>query len=531
MFTREYGALAGVGGVKDVAAQLSRSLARWTGRAVKVVLPLYGFMNPREMDLSRLPDPDFPDKALEYDVTMNYTDRARKERVRVWHKVVDRVHIYLLESQRFQEKRGVYTYTREDFQRESWKIPGAGHVDFFAMNLLLQKGGLDLIMILGEHPQVIHCHDGHTAVTPAIMRECPGYNHYFRTTASLVTIHNGGIGYHQEVSDLPFVQAITGLPQAVINDCCLDHSFDPFIAASRYSLISTVSENYARELQETDNDYLTGWLGHRLQDDGVVIAGVTNGIDPLAFDTKAPEDLGIAAAYDIRDETDGLDGKIACKQELLRRVAQMPADPDGDRVGYLTETLDWPLFTFIGRLSDQKGIDILTEAMSLFLAEEPEAQVLCLGNGGEREEADLARAAADPNNIGRVCFLRGFNSKLANRVYAAGDFFVIPSRYEPCGLTDYIAQLFGNLPIVHHVGGLVKVVDGETGIGYQDNSPENLSKAMHRAVLMYRDKQLIRKMQRAAVEKIDQHYTWNGVMKKYVDLYKKTFGELTGKAQ
>ena len=101
MFTREYGALAGVGGVKDVTAQLSRSLARWSGRTVKVVLPLYGFMNPREMGFSRLADPDFPDTVLAYEVTMNYTDRARKERVRVWYKVVDRVHLYLLESQRF----------------------------------------------------------------------------------------------------------------------------------------------------------------------------------------------------------------------------------------------------------------------------------------------------------------------------------------------------------------------------------------------------------------------------------------------
>ena len=531
MLTREYGTLAGAGGVKDVASQLSKSLARWTGRTVKVVLPLYGFMTPGEMGFSRLSDPDFSDNLLEYDVTMNYTDRTRKERVSVWHKVSERVHIYLLEAQRFQEKRSVYTYTRQEFQRESWKIPGTGHYDFFAMNILLQKAALDLIMILGERPQIIHCHDGHTAVTPAIMRECPGYNHYFRTTASLVTIHNAGIGYHQEVSDLPFVQAITGLPREVVDGSCLDHSFDPFIAASRYSPISTVSENYARELQETDNDYLTGWLGHRLKADGVAIAGVTNGIDPLDFDTKAPEVLGIAAAYDVRDKNDELDGKIACKQELLSMLAQITPEPDGDRIGYLTDTLYWPLYTFIGRLSDQKGIDILTEAISIFLAEEPEAQILCLGNGGEREEAELARAAVDQNNIGRVCFLRGFNSGLANKVYAAGDFFIIPSRYEPCGLTDYIAQLFGNLPIVHHVGGLVKVIDGETGFGYQDNSPENLSKAMHRAARVYQDKKMIREMQGAAVETIDRCCTWNRIMKNYVVLYKKALSELSGKEQ
>ena len=529
MFAREYGNLAGVGGVKDVAAQLSRSLARWSGRKVKVVMPLYGFMNPEKMGFSRLPDPDFGDELLEFEVAMNYTDRDRTERVRVWHAVFDRVHVYLLEAERFQEKRSVYTYTREEFQRQSWKIPGTGHYDFFAMNILLQKAGLDLIMILGERPQIIHCHDGHTAVTPAMMRRCSGYKNYFRATASLVTIHNAGIGYHQEVSDLPYVQAITGLPSMVVNESCLDHSFDPFISASQYGLITTVSENYARELQETDSDYLTGWLGHRLKQNGVEIAGVTNGIDPADFETGDYEGLGIVAPYDVRDEKDDLSGKTACKKELIKMLSEKPADKDESRFGYLTEDISWPLYTFIGRLSDQKGIDILAEAVNLFLAEEPEAQVVCLGDGGEQEEAALAQVAVDKTNSGRVCFLRGFNSSLANKVYAAGDFFIIPSRYEPCGLTDYIAQLFGTLPIVHQVGGLVKVIDGETGFGYEDNSPENLTKTMRRALQAYKEKPLIRRMQVTAVDRIDRFHNWNQVMKKYIDIYKMAIAELKGK--
>ena len=73
-----------------------------------------------------------------------------------------------------------------------------------------------------------------------------------------------------------------------------------------------------------------------------------------------------------------------------------------------------------------------------------------------------------------MCFLQGYSTELANRVFAAGDFFVVPSRYEPCGLTDFIAQLFGNIPIVHHVGGLVKVIDGVTGLAYRGNSPDDL---------------------------------------------------------
>ena len=280
MFSREYGSLAGAGGVKDVVSQLSVALAGRDDTKVSVVLPCYGFMDPVDLGFKRMQDPLYPDRLLQFDVPMDYTDLERKERVGVWHAELDGVSLYLLGAERFLEKQGVYTYTRQESQRESWKVQGVGHIDYFAMNILLQKAGLDLIMLLDEKPGVIHCHDGHTAVTPAIIRECPGYSNYFRNTAAVVSIHNAGVGYHQDVSDLPFVRAITGLPWRVINNSLLEHSFDPFLAAAPYATISTVSENYAHELQWTDADYLTGWLGHRLLDGGVSIVGITNGIDP-----------------------------------------------------------------------------------------------------------------------------------------------------------------------------------------------------------------------------------------------------------
>ncbi len=123
---------------------------------------------------------------------------------------------------------------------------------------------------------------------------------------------------------------------------------------------------------------------------------------------------------------------------------------------------------------------------------------------------------------GRICFLRGFDAELAIRIYAAADFLVIPSRYEPCGLTDYIAQLFGALPVVHHVGGLVKVVDGETGFAYLDNNPENLAEVLQRSLTIFQDSDIIRQMQRSAVEKIQRFYTWEKVMKSYIRLYKQS---------
>jgi starch synthase len=522
MLSREYGNLAGAGGVKDVVYQLSNALAGSGGCQVSVALPCYGFIKPGEAGFKQVEDPLHPDRLLEFDVPMDYTNLERRERVSVWFRAINSVKVYLLEAERFLEKRGVYTYTRSEFQRESWKIQGMGHIDYFAMNILLQKAALDLIMLLDEKPQVIHCHDGHTAVAPAIFRECAGYRNYFRDTGAVVSIHNAGVGYHQEVSDLPFVRAITGLPWRVINNSLLEHSFDPFLAAAPYAAISTVSENYADELQHTDADYLTGWLGHRLLDGGVHITGITNGIDLEEFNPKRNEMLGIAANYDIDDETDDLEGKRVCKQDLLDSVAAPPAEDEDNRIGFIAEQDSAPLYTFIGRLSEQKGVDILIDAVRMFLDDPTPASFICLGSGGEALEKSLADVARDEKYEGRICFLRGYDPKLANRVYAAGDFFVIPSRYEPCGLTDFIAQLFGNLPIVHHIGGLVKVVDGETGFSYHENSPEFLCDAMLGARTVFDDKARMREMQTAALHKIRAQHTWNTVVQSYVGLYRES---------
>ena len=118
--------------------------------------------------------------------------------------------------------------------------------------------------------------------------------------------------------------------------------------------------------------------------------------------------------------------------------------------------------------------------------------------------------------------LLGYDSLLANQIYAAGDFFLIPSRYEPCGLTDFIAQLAGNLPIVHHVGGLVKVEDGVTGFAFEDYSSEALLAAMLDAVTVFKNSpEKILNMQEAAAIRIRQKYTWDKVVQRYLALYEK----------
>jgi starch synthase len=526
MVSREYDGLAGAGGVKDVCRQLAETLVARGQTAVRVLLPRYGFMDAGRLGFTLTEIGDGRGQIFGrrynhiFEVDMNYATEERREAVAIWHKEINGVTVFLVEADRFAAKRGVYTYTDEDELEVAWQRKGGGHFDYFAMNILLQKAALDLMILLDEHPEVIHCQDGHAATLPAMMRENSGYRHFFRRTGAVVTIHNAGLGYHQEVDDLVFAQAVTDLPKRVIMQGRLGESFDPFIAASDYAVLNTVSENYARELQQTPDDARTGWLGHALLERGVTLAGITNGIDPAAFDPTKPERLGLSAGFDIVGGA--FSGKQQCKASLLDRIAAHGPWEQVRQFGTLNTVVETPLCTFIGRLTTQKGVDIFIDSIAQLLATESSCQFLLLGSGGPEFEHQLEQLTAQPLGQGRVCFLRGYDPVLANTVYAAGDFFVIPSRYEPCGLTDYIAQLMGNLPVVHRVGGLVKVTDGETGFAYSSNTPKALTEAIARALQLYRQEPAtIRRMQQAAVTRILERHTWDKVMEAYMELYRK----------
>ncbi len=520
MLSREYGNLAGAGGVKDVACQLAESLARWSGRSLHVVVPCYGFMDAPALGFEVLPDPLCEGRPLRLQITMHEPDSYVQEEVGFYVQKINRVWIYLVDAARFRQKSAVYTYTEDDEIMVSWQKKSMGHYDYFAMNLLHQKAALALMVCLDAKPDIIHCHDGHTAVLPGLIRENPGYRSYFRATGCLVTIHNAGYGYHQEVADIPYARTITDLPDQIIDANLLDKSFDPFLVAGGYAVVNTVSENYARELQETVNDEMTGWLGHEFKRRNITLRGVTNGIDPASFSSELIAGDEPAMLFDPGDVRDTLSGKLRCKAALLAEIAEGGEIAEVQRFGTLQNTKEYPLFTFIGRLSEQKGIDILLEVMTVFLEKNNHCQLLVLGSGNSGFESQLVALTNNVSMHGRMCFLQGFSPHLANKIFAAGDFFIVPSRYEPCGLTDFIAQLFGNIPVVHHVGGLVKVQDGITGIAYSGDAPENLLNGLERALALFVDLPTKRAMQLKAVEEIIKSYTWAKVMQKYLELYR-----------
>nr|WP_320011410.1 glycogen/starch synthase [uncultured Desulfobulbus sp.] len=520
--TREYAGLAGAGGVKDVSRQLAEALADSGTTRVNVIMPRYGFMDPLALGCvrvevgSQVVSIDEETVGRGYQVDMNYTERERRESVCLWQMTCNGVEIYLVEAARFAEKFGVYTYTEQEAREQRWRQKGQGHYDYFAMNILLQKAALDAMILLQERPDIIHCQDGHTATLPAMMRENSGYRHYFHATAAVVTIHNAGMGYHQEVADLSFAQAITSLPQRVIENSLLGDKFDPFLAAAPYAILNTVSENYARELQQSDDDARTGWLGHALMVKGITLSGITNGIDPESFNPGKPEALDLKAGFDVRKGQ--LEGKALCKRDLLERLDHGPGWEGVEQFGRLASHPREPLCTFIGRLTTQKGVDTLIETISNMLATDAACRFLIFGSGEATYEEQLKKLARQGDK--RVCFLKGFDPLLANTIYAAGDLFLIPSQYEPCGLTDYMAQLLGNLPVVHRVGGLVKVIDEKTGFCYDEDKAAALTLTLLRAMRLYREEpERFLEMQKAAVHRIDQKHTWKQVMEAYRALY------------
>jgi starch synthase len=502
--TREYAGLAEAGGVKDVVRGLAEAHAR-AGAMVSVVLPLYGFL-PRDLAAAK--------PVTSFALSLPDQDKGnafQEETVRVLAAQREGVRLLLVDSPRFSQKRDVYVYTAEDEKENRWRTRGSGHWDFHQLNLTLQRAALETALALDELPDVFHCHDGHTGFLPALMREDARYAAPFRRTGAVLTIHNAGAGYHQEVWDPGFAGLLTGLPEPVLSKGELDGATDPLLLAGSYARLVTVSERYAEEMLGEREKEMSGGLGRTLRERGIPLRGITNGIDPSPWDPRFPQRTGLPAAFN--PETGDLAGKRKCREVLAERLALK-----GHR-GFSDE----PVYAFVGRLTGQKGVHQLYEAIRKLVGASAACRFVVLGQGEKTMEAMLANLAAQTSASGRLTFVARYDNPLASLIYAGSDFFLIPSAYEPCGLTDYVAQLVGSIPVVHHVGGLVKVRDGETGFSYDEHSTGALVSAIERTAGLYRrDPQALERIRRRAFREIFSHHTWDRVLSDgYLPLYEK----------
>jgi len=339
-------------------------------------------------------------------------------------------------------------------------------------------------------------------------REIPSYRGVFENTAAVVTIHNAGTGYHQEVWDPAFASLVTGLPPRAIEQGLLNGTADPLLLAGFYATLVTVSEQYAAELMAENGQEISGGLGKALRQRGIPMRGITNGIDPEPWDPRVPDRAGIPFGFD--PSAGDLAGKASCRRELCRRLGLRDPGPGS------------PMYAFVGRLTGQKGIDVLFESLKSVVRGAAERLFVVLGTGEKEKEAMLGWLAAEPSSGGRLSFQPRYDTRLASLIYAASDFFLIPSAYEPCGLTDFIAQIMGSLPVVHHVGGLVKIRDGETGFSYRLQAPQELSSVIERTTRMFREEPVtLERIRRAAFREIFEKHTWDRVLAdSYLPLYR-----------
>jgi starch synthase len=460
------------GGLGDVVGALPVALHR-RGIDVRVVVPLY-----RGLPWDRL-------ERLEGTLGVPMWFGTAWAGIRMGHLPRSRVPVYFLEYHRYFDRPHVYG------------SPTAPYADNLERFTFLSRGALELVKALAWIPDVIHVHDWQTALLPVYVNTVE-WARPLHGAATVYTIHNLA---HQGVFDGQ-AMFVTGLGREHYNSQEFEHfgSLNLTKAALAHStLLSTVSPTYAREIQTPAHGFgLDGVLAGRGQD----LRGILNGIDVEEWNPAT--DSHLAAHFAAGD----LVGKAACKADL-QREASLPV------------SAALPLFGFVGRLTPQKGTDVLARALHRVL--DWDLQFVLLGTGdpdAERFFSGVARERGD-----RFAAWIGFDDGRAHRIEAGCDFFVMPSRFEPCGLSQMYSLRYGTLPIVRATGGLADTVinydertaDG-TGFVFSDLSPSSLADTIGWAVSTWYDRPgHITRLRSTAMR---QDFSWDHVADEYEQLYR-----------
>ncbi len=462
LVTREYAGIAEAGGVKNVACSLAEGLAR-RNKAVSVFIPRYGCVTA---DSSFLFSGVISCAHEEYRVDFS--------QVRMHG-----VEIVFVESSLFREKHNVYVYTGEEARIIPGAIRGKGHFDVDIMNLLLEKAVLEYSVTTGIVPDVLHCQDAHTAILPALIRTDAELAPRFEHTTIAVTIHNAGPGYRQVIPGWERAASLTGLGESVLKKAMLHGNVEPFLLAAEYGILTTVSPWYADELTSGEYDQFTEGLSGEFERRGIHIAGITNGID---LEKYQPKDTAVSLLPYAFDPASGdLSGKYRCRAAFLKRIESLPASSGLTCYGHLETGPDAIYFSYHGRIAWQKGLDVLEKTANTVLAAVPHARFVILGQGDPVLEAML-EGLADKYS-GRFVYLRGYERSLARMAVAVSDFLILPSKFEPCGLEDFIGQIFGTIPVAHAVGGLQKIIHEKSGFLYSSTQSGNEAGPLARLLL------------------------------------------------
>ena len=351
----------------------------------------------------------------------------------------------------------------------------------------------------GFECDILHCNDWQTALAPVFLREFYQGLPLYDRVKTVFSIHN--VAFQGQFSDtvMEDILGVAHIPAAASQLRCDACSINYMLGALRYAdAITTVSPTYANEIQTPEfGEGLDGVLRER----SYALQGILNGIDVAGFDPAT--DKRIAANYTVEDRS----GKAVCKAKLQEELGLEVRD-------------DRPLMVMVTRLTRQKGMDLVMYALDRILA--GGVQVAVLGTG-DRDYEDGLRYFQD-KYPGTMAARIEFDPVLSQRMYAAADMFLMPSKFEPCGLSQIIAMRYGTLPIVRETGGLKDTVipynefTGEgTGFSFSNFNGDEMGDAVFRAARLFWDNR--KAWNQLVTQAMSQDFSWTRSADKYLDLY------------
>ena len=470
------------GGLGDMVGALAKTQARM-GHDVSVVTPLYRGIRER-----------FP--AIEpFDWKMELPLGSRTISSKVWIlRPAPRLTVYFIDQPDF--------YNRGELYHEH----GKDYPDNASRFIFFSKAVVHLARYLPDSPGVVHLHDWQTGLVPLLIRHQQRWEGWGTPPATCLTIHN--LMFQGVFAPDQF--GFSNLPGSYFaNDGVAGHGQLNCLKAGivHADAITTVSPRYAREVTtEAMGCGLDGVLRARQGE----FVGILNGVDLDEWNTTHNRFLKYPYS------PDDLSGKAAQKADLQREVG-------------LPVRAEVPLFGSITRIVEQKGVDLMLAALGEMLADD--MQFVLLGTGDPKFEAafvDLARRFPDKASIHI-----GFDQAFAHRIEAGCDFFLMPSRFEPCGLTQMYSQRYGTIPIVRKTGGLDDTVidlteslELPTGIKFERAEPQALAKAIRKALVLFRHPDLLAHYRRNGMQ---TDFSWARTAIQMTNLYQRALGQLHSK--
>jgi len=466
---------AKTGGLADVAGTLPVAL-RTMGCDIRIIMPFYRMVESVAAERTLVVE------GLEIPVG-NKIYAAD-----IWEtRLAQSVPVYLIKCDEFFDRGSLYGTAKGDYRDNAERF------------IFFSRCALEACMKLGFAPDIVHCHDWQSGLIPAYLKTIYSNKPCFSKTGSVFTIHN--IAYQGLFDKDAF--NLTGLPGRLFSIDGLEYwgKMSILKAALIFSdVINTVSKKYSEEIQTPEFGYgMEGILARRAAD----LYGILNGVDYEEWNPAA--DTYIAAHYSSTD----LKGKQTCKEDLLKEY-NLPAS-----------LRKQPLLGVISRLADQKGFDLLAEIIDELMA--IDLGFVLLGTG-EQKYHDLFTAIGKkyPQRAGIKI---AYNNAIAHKIEAGCDLFLMPSRYEPCGLNQIYSLKYGTVPVVRATGGLDDTIvdynesDGRgNGFKFTEYSAREFLKVMKRALKVYADKT---KWARLVKNCMANDFSWEQSAQQYMELYGK----------